>query len=80
MAADVLSVITDTIVELAQVDRAAVTPGSRFADFGLDSVDVMPLVTRLEERYGLELPDEDLARLGTVHDLARYVERRLKAR
>ena len=52
---------------------------SRFADFGLDSVDVMPLITRLEERYGLTIPEDDLAKIATLRELARYVEKRLKA-
>jgi acyl carrier protein len=78
-AAEVMGVITDLIVEVAQVDRAAITPRSRFSDFGLDSVDVMPVITRIEERYGLTIDEADLAKLNTLRELARYVERRLKS-
>jgi acyl carrier protein len=77
-AREVMEVITDLVVDVAKVDRAAVNPRSRFVDFGLDSVDVMPVITRLEERYGLELPEEDLVKLQTLRELARYIEKKLK--
>lgn len=78
-ASDVMEVITDLIVEMAQVERAKVTASSRFGDFGLDSVDVFPVINRLEERYGISIPEEDLPRLDTLRALARYVERQLKS-
>lgn len=58
--------------------RERVVPTSRFIDFGLDSVKALDLVVELEEAYGIEIPDGDLADLHTLADLAEYVRARLK--
>ncbi len=59
-----------------RVPRERVTPESRFIDFGLDSVKALDLVVELEEAYGIEIPDGDLADLHTLGDLAAYVRAR----
>jgi acyl carrier protein len=46
----------------------------RIADLGLDSIATMEAVGYLEERIGRVFPDEALARLDTVGDLAALLE------
>ena len=43
-------------------------------DLGADSLDLVELVLAMEERFGIEIPDEDAVRLETVADAIRYVE------
>lgn len=77
---EIAGLIADLIVEATDVDRSAVTPRSRFADFGLDSVEAMALVAQVEERYGVSVDEDELARIATLRELVRAVERLLKAR
>jgi acyl carrier protein len=42
---------------------------------GLDSVAVMELVSYVEDKLEIRLPDEDLARVQTVGDLGALVQR-----
>jgi acyl carrier protein len=48
-------------------------------DLGLDSINIMELVTELEETFGLAIPDEEIAAIGTVGDAINAVTDRLAA-
>lgn len=41
-----------------------------------DSLDVAALMLELEERYNVEIPDEELGNLVTVGDIAAYLEKK----
>lgn len=43
-------------------------------DLKADSLDVVELVMGLEERYGVEIPDEDLPSIKTIGDIVHYIE------
>lgn len=46
------------------------------ADLALDSLDLVELVARLEQRYGLLVPDADLPRFVSVEATVHYVAER----
>ena len=43
-------------------------------DLGLTSFDLAELTVRIEDEYGIEIPDEEAEKMQTVGDLVRYVE------
>ena len=43
-------------------------------DLGLDSLDLMELVTCLEDEYNIEVPAEDLIKMKTVGDVLTYLK------
>ena len=45
---------------------------------GLDSMAVIELLYHLEETFGLQIPNEDLAGLTNVGHVVSYVEKRLR--
>jgi len=56
------------------VEFAEVTPEATILDdLGADSLDVVELVMELEEKFDIEIPDEDVERMRTVGDMERYV-------
>lgn len=46
-------------------------------DLGLDSLDRVEVVMKIEEEFGIEVSDDDAERLQTVADAVRYVEKAL---
>jgi acyl carrier protein len=46
-------------------------------DLGLNSLDAIELMFKVEEEFDLEIPDADLQKLTTVGDLVSYLEGRL---
>lgn len=43
-------------------------------ELGADSVDILQLLMKIEDSYGLAIPDEELAHFVTVADVVRYLE------
>ena len=52
--------VTDIVAEQLNVEKDEVTLEASFVeDLGADSLDQVELVMRLEEEFGIEIPDED---------------------
>ncbi len=43
-------------------------------DLGADSLDILQLLMRIEDQYGIVIPDQELAKFETVGDVVRYLE------
>ena len=43
-------------------------------DLGADSLDVVEMLMSIEDEFGVNVPDEDVAKLKTVSDIVSYVE------
>lgn len=48
-----------------------------FDALGIDSVEAMSLVTALEERFGIEIPDYEVQDVRTFEELAAVIARRV---
>ena len=56
-------------------DPAKITPESLIKkDLGADSLDILQLLMRIEDQYGIVIPDESLATFVTVGDVVAYLE------
>jgi acyl carrier protein len=77
-----LEAVTQEIIDLvvAEVGTVDVTADATLQSWGLDSLKVMSLVFKIEERYGIVLDEEDADDLRTVGDLATLVLRRIQER
>ena len=66
--------IKEIICEPLKVKPEEVKLEASFSDdLGADSLDLIELVIELEEKYNIEIPDEDAERMNTVDDIIRYV-------
>ena len=43
-------------------------------DLGADSLDVLELLTEIEDRMGIVIPDEELMNFNVVGDIVKYLE------
>ncbi|MGN0331668.1 MAG: acyl carrier protein [Lachnospiraceae bacterium] len=63
------------IAEELSIDESRVTEDASFKeDLGADSLDLFELVMSLEDKFGIEIPSEDLEKLVTVSDVVNYIE------
>lgn len=63
------------VVEQLSVNAEDVKEGAKFVeDLGADSLDVVELVMALEEKFDVEIPDEDAEKILTVGDAIKYIE------
>ncbi|WQT14357.1 acyl carrier protein [Helicobacter pylori] len=70
--------IQAVIAEQLNVDTAQVTPEAEFVkDLGADSLDVVELIMALEEKFNIEIPDEQAEKIVNVGDVVKYIEKQL---
>lgn len=62
------------------VDISEETADEPFAELGIDSFATIELLDRVEERYGVAVPDEDVRAIATPRHLLRYIAERLGER
>lgn len=43
-------------------------------DFNADSLDVVELMLALEDKFGIEIPDEAAEKISTIGDIVTYIE------
>ena len=58
-----------------RVDPAIVTLDAQIKkDLGADSLDILQLLMRIEDQYGIVIPDKALATFNTAGDVVTYLE------
>jgi acyl carrier protein len=71
--------VIDIVVEQLGVDRDDVAPEKSFVeDLNADSLDLTELIMTFEERFNIEISEEDAAKLKTVGDVIRYIQNNVK--
>ena len=67
--------VMDMIAEELGVERDEVKPEATFIeDLGADSLDVVELIMKMEEEFGISIPDEDAEKIKTVQDAIDYIK------
>ena len=67
--------VKEVVVEQLNVSPDEVKEDSKFADdLGADSLDVVELVMSLEEKFDIEIPDEEAENIATVADAIQFIE------
>lgn len=68
--------LKDIIVEQLGVEADDVTPTANIQDdLGADSLDVVDLITTIEDEFDVSIPDEAVEEIKTVGDIVAYVEK-----
>lgn len=71
--------VKQIIADELGVDESEVTPNARFIDdLGADSLDVVELVMKLEEEFGIDIPDEDAEKIVSVREAIEYIKEHIK--
>ena len=72
--------IKDLVVEQLGVDPSEVTPDAHFIeDLGADSLDTVELVMAFEDKFNIEIPDEDAEKITTVGEAIKYLSEKKSA-
>ena len=67
--------IKEVVVEQLSVSADEVKEDAKFVeDLGADSLDVVELVMALEEKFDIEIPDDEAEKIQTVANVVAYIE------
>ena len=74
MSDNIETQVKEIIVEQLGVDPEKVTTDAKFIeDLGADSLDTVELVMTFEEKFSVEVSDEDAEKLKSVEDVVAYI-------
>lgn len=59
-------------------DTDGVEENTTFADINFDEIDMIELVMSVEDKYHLEIPDEDLKKIVTIGDFVNFMDDKLQ--
>ena len=66
--------VASVVAKQLGVTIEQVTPEKAFvADLGADSLDTVEIIMALEDRFGLEIEDDDAEKLTTVQSVIDYI-------
>jgi acyl carrier protein len=74
---DVLAGLAEIVNEITGLKVEQIVPSASFVDdLDVDSLSMVEVAVAAEERFGVRIPDADLAKLKTVGDAVEYVQTR----
>jgi acyl carrier protein len=69
--------VKQVLVEQLDVSEDEIVPAASIVDdLKADSLDVVEIIMGLEEKFEIEIPDEDAEKITTVQQIMDYVEAR----
>ncbi|WP_066907276.1 meromycolate extension acyl carrier protein AcpM [Millisia brevis] len=72
----IIAGIAEIVEEVTGIEPSEVTIEKSFIDdLDIDSLSLVEIAVQLEDKYGVKIPDEELAGLRTVGDAVSYVQR-----
>lgn len=67
---DILAIIDDVGVE---TDITTIEEEMTWKEAGIDSLEVMNVFLRIEEKFGIKIPDEEVDELNTIQATLAYI-------
>ena len=73
---EILAGLAEIVEEVAGVSASDVTADKSFTDdLDIDSLSMVEIAVQAEDKFGVKIPDDELANLKTVGDAVGYIER-----
>jgi acyl carrier protein len=71
---EILAGLAEIVEEIAGVPADEVTPDKSFVDdLDIDSLSMVEIAVAAQDKFGVEIPDDQLKNLTTVQDVVNYV-------
>ena len=71
---EILAGLGEIVEEIAGVPAADVTPEKSFVDdLDIDSLAMVEIAVAAQDKFGVEIPDDQLKDLSTVQDVVNFV-------
>ena len=71
---EILEGLGEIVEEIAGVPAADVTPAKSFVDdLDIDSLAMVEIAVAAQDKFGVEIPDDQLKDLATVQDVVTFV-------
>ena len=76
---DTFAKIQTIVAEKLSIEKNRVTYEATLEDLGADSLDMVEIVMKCEEQFGIEINDKDAEKMNNLSEVVTYIhERRTK--
>ena len=71
---EIIAGLAEIIEEVTGIEPSEVTPEKSFVDdLDIDSLSMVEIAVQAEDKFGVKIPDDQLAELKTVGDAVDYI-------
>lgn len=68
--------LKELLVDELQIDASDITPEAKLStDLGINSIELADLIMLCEDKFGIEIKDEDIRGFVTIADVVEYLEK-----
>jgi acyl carrier protein len=75
-----LEFLQDELRRIEGIEVGELDLDADISDLGIESVTLLELVSALEDRYTIEVPDDELTTLSTLRDVVELTHRQIAAK
>ncbi|MBE2999671.1 acyl carrier protein [Nocardiopsis sp. HNM0947] len=73
---DILKGLGEIVEEIVGTEPSEVTPEKSFVDdLDIDSLSMVEIAVAAQDKFGVEIPDDQLKDLKTVQDVINYIQK-----
>ena len=73
---EIIAGIAEIIEEVTGIEPSEITPEKSFVDdLDIDSLSMVEIAVAAQDKFGVEIPDDQLKDLKTVQDVVNYVHK-----
>ena len=73
---EIIAGIAEIIEEVTGIEPSEITPEKSFVDdLDIDSLSMVEIAVAAQDKFGVEIPDDQLKDLTTVQDVVNYVSK-----
>jgi len=73
---DTFSKVADIIADKLGIEKNRITKESTMGDLGADSLDLVEIIMKFEDQFGIEINDEDAEHMNNVGQVVEYIQQR----
>ena len=66
--------VVNIVTKKLSIDKETVIQSHSFEDLGADSLDMVEIVMKLEEDFGIEINDDDAEKLTSLDQVVDYIQ------
>ncbi len=65
--------VIEIIAQKLKIDKSTIKSAAKLEDLGADSLDMVEIIMKLEESFGVEIDDAQAENLHNVDDVVNYI-------
>ncbi len=71
---ETFSKIVDIIADKLGIEKNRINEHATLSDLGADSLDLVEIIMKMEEQFGIEINDEDAEHMNNVGQVVDYIQ------